>query len=304
MKRNWTILLVASLVLFAFGQAGATVTVRVAASPLIGTNDTLYVDSNFTFDIYMNNVDEGDIVGYSITFNIYSPDNSITEIVHRNVHGFPIEGATVTTDSSVLDMNGFEAYWTAVNSFYGLGWDGTLPDTISNSTIDFSGWPQGLGEHLYIQLALQVNQEGMLCIDSSGGGDNSDRDWMWLGNPATVTGRPWCYRFINAGPQGIRDHDGSTLPKEFELGQNYPNPFNPATVIEFALPTASNVSLAVYNILGQKVKTLVDGELDAGYKSVTWNGTTDSGSPAASGIYFYKLKAKNFESTKKLMLLK
>ncbi len=103
---------------------------------------------------------------------------------------------------------------------------------------------------------------------------------------------------------GIDDIDQTQLPSSFQLSQNYPNPFNLNTVIEFALPSASRVELDIYNILGQKVKTLVDQELPAGFKTVTWDGHNDQGNIVASGVYFYRMTTRDFQSSKKLLLLK
>ncbi len=92
---------------------------------------------------------------------------------------------------------------------------------------------------------------------------------------------------------------GSTLPPSFSLSQNYPNPFNPTTTIAFTLPRQSSVRMTLYNILGQKVATLVDGELSAGKHEVTLNGDGLS-----SGVYYYRIEAEDFVKTKKLVLLK
>jgi len=89
------------------------------------------------------------------------------------------------------------------------------------------------------------------------------------------------------------------LPAEFELMQNYPNPFNPVTEISFNLPEAAEVTLDVYNILGQRVTTLVDGFLEAGTHTVEWNASTYS-----SGIYFSRIRTENYMDTRKMILLK
>jgi hypothetical protein len=94
------------------------------------------------------------------------------------------------------------------------------------------------------------------------------------------------------------------LPKEFSLSQNYLNPFNPTTSINYALPTNSYVKLVIYNVLGQRVKTLVDEEQTAGYKQVVWNGHNDNGEAVGSGIYFYRIQAGDFTKTAKMSLLK
>jgi hypothetical protein len=96
----------------------------------------------------------------------------------------------------------------------------------------------------------------------------------------------------------------SAIPQEFSLSQNYPNPFNPETEISYALPRDCYVKLAIYNIAGRKVNTLVDECQSAGYKTIHWNGRDDQGKKIASGIYFYKLQAGDFCQSKKMMLIK
>ncbi len=89
------------------------------------------------------------------------------------------------------------------------------------------------------------------------------------------------------------------IPPSFSLQQNYPNPFNPTTRFEYTLPTAEHVTLRVYNVLGQEVATLVDDELDPGYKSISFDASS-----LPSGIYFYRLQAGNFTAVKKMILAK
>ncbi len=100
------------------------------------------------------------------------------------------------------------------------------------------------------------------------------------------------------------DDESDLLPDNFDLGQNYPNPFNPTTEISFSLPTSCEVSLNVYNAVGQKVATLVDGRLSAGYHTITWDGRGSNGQSAATGVYFYRLLAEEFSDSKKMVLLK
>ena len=94
------------------------------------------------------------------------------------------------------------------------------------------------------------------------------------------------------------------VPEEFELAQNYPNPFNPTTTISFSLANPIHVELAIYNVLGQKVKTLVSSELDAGIHSVSWDGTSDAGELLSSGVYIYRLNTPTFEYSRKMTLTK
>lgn len=94
------------------------------------------------------------------------------------------------------------------------------------------------------------------------------------------------------------------VPDAFALNQNYPNPFNPSTEVAYDLPEAGNVNLEVYNILGQRVKTLVNGYQDAGSYTVTWNGDDEGGGTVASGVYFYRITSGTYKDIKKMVLMK
>jgi len=107
---------------------------------------------------------------------------------------------------------------------------------------------------------------------------------------------------IDAGyALGIND---DLLPGVFALHQNYPNPFNPVTTIRFDVPKESHVQMDVYNILGQRIRTLVNGTMQPGFHSVSWNGTNDMGKPLASGMYIYRIHSSEFTAVKKLVLMK
>ncbi len=92
--------------------------------------------------------------------------------------------------------------------------------------------------------------------------------------------------------------------RRFSLDQNYPNPFNPTTKIEFVLSKSGQVRIDIFNILGEKVKTLMDQHLKAGRQLVEWDGKDESGEEVASGVYFYRLQTKDFTQTKKMVLMR
>ncbi len=100
------------------------------------------------------------------------------------------------------------------------------------------------------------------------------------------------------------DKKNEIVPTGFRLVQNYPNPFNPLTIIQFEIPAAAHVELAVYNMRGEKVRTLVDQHYPAGVHSIRWDGADDSGRTLASGIYVCRLKYHNGMDAKKLILIK
>lgn len=97
---------------------------------------------------------------------------------------------------------------------------------------------------------------------------------------------------------------GELIPTEYHLLQNYPNPFNPATIITYDLPAGGPVRLEVFNLIGQKVSTLVNEEQYAGKWTVKWNGTDDLGTAVASGVYFYRLATPDVVLSRRMLLLK
>jgi flagellar hook assembly protein FlgD len=100
------------------------------------------------------------------------------------------------------------------------------------------------------------------------------------------------------------------IPTEYGLDPNYPNPFNPTTVINYALPRESRVTLRIYNIIGQKVVTLVEETRGAGYYEVLWDGRNEAGVSISSGVYFFRIDAvptgggSPFTQIRKMIMLK
>jgi subtilisin family serine protease len=100
------------------------------------------------------------------------------------------------------------------------------------------------------------------------------------------------------------ENSASALPVDFSLAQNFPNPFNPTTTIEYNVPQNSHVNIEIYNMLGQRIRTLIDQNKSAGNYSIVWNAKDDSGVNVASGMYFYRMDAGDFSALRKLVLLK
>ena len=98
--------------------------------------------------------------------------------------------------------------------------------------------------------------------------------------------------------------NGLAVPMEFALQQNYPNPFNPSTQIQYALPTDANVTIAIYDLVGRQIRTLVNEQVTAGFHSTLWNATNDMGSSVSAGVYIYTITANDFRDVKKMILLK
>jgi hypothetical protein len=140
--------------------------------------------------------------------------------------------------------------------------------------------------------------DGSLAIDAARA-DVAPQD-DYFGNPRDAKPDIGAIEF---GATGI-DILNNLFPKEYRLYDNYPNPFNPETTIEYTLAKSGNVSLIVYNLMGQKVFTLQEGFQRIGKYSVKWNGLDNSGKPVTSGIYVYQLEAGGIIKSAKMILLK
>ncbi len=110
--------------------------------------------------------------------------------------------------------------------------------------------------------------------------------------------------FVLSPGTGVADEETILQPATIRLSQNFPNPFNPVTSIKFDLPVASKVEVAVFNAVGQKIRTLVDSHCNAGEHQVIWDGKDDRGAKVSSGLYFYQLKTDQYQKMMKMILTK
>ncbi|MEZ4389404.1 MAG: C25 family cysteine peptidase [Candidatus Krumholzibacteriia bacterium] len=142
-------------------------------------------------------------------------------------------------------------------------------------------------------IGLGMAGEWTLTVSDNAGGD-------------VGTINEWCLRITHDSVVAIDDPGmpGDSVPRVFAAYDNFPNPFNPLTTIKFDIPTASKVSLRVYDVAGRLVRTLVNADLPAAQHSVVWDGTDNTGRRQASGVYYYRLVTDERIATKKMMLVK
>jgi hypothetical protein len=139
---------------------------------------------------------------------------------------------------------------------------------------------------------------------------SADNQWLYYVADSDQDGTSesvWLYlirAYVSVGGIGTEKETIELAPSKYNLAQNYPNPFNPSTTIKFSIPQGNDVVIEIYNMTGQKIKTLVKDYYAAGTYEAAWNGLNENGMKVSSGIYLYRIKAGNYIKTNKMTLLK
>lgn len=219
-----------------------------------------------------------------------------------------------------LDL-GYEFVWSVGITSGNIIFAGTYGDGLYASNDNGSSWYKvdlnanyiyditvDDEDNVYVSTLLggvYVSTDNGASFNSEGMGGFGVSSMLTTGsseNPSLIVGTSdgSLYKKSENGITAVNDEKQEELPTEFRLDQNYPNPFNPSTTIQFAIPKAGSYKLVIYNILGERVTTLVDGQLNAGTHSFNFNA-----SHLASGIYIYQLVGDNkVNITKKMVLMK
>ncbi len=212
-----------------------------------------------------------------------------------------------------------------ITNYFSLANDVSLPVELSGFTATVSGqtvklhW-QTESEQQNLGFILQRKQvsgpaefETIASYSShselAGAGNSSSLNEYHFTDPQLQPGRSYIYRLYDAGYDGSKNilaERAVSVPavNGFQLAGNYPNPFNPVTTIVFNLPVAAKVQLAVYDLLGARIRVLTDQLLAAGEHRVSWDGRDQSGQSAASGIYIYRLETAGYRASQRMLLMK
>jgi hypothetical protein len=253
-----------------------------------GTNNTkVYYTPNITTTAFTGSATTGLLNSFAVWFNAASPTGlgmtgGSGGATQRSVNGGGAYTAATAAGANVTGMGGVSGteFWatSGTNVFWtsnhGTTWAATPKNGYTGS--------QGLNHVSIVQVGANV--------------------WGWaVGNAGTIVR----YRRLTTD---VASGSGE-VPTVYALEQNYPNPFNPYTTIKFSLPEQANVNLKIYNLLGQEVATLAEGEMPAAFHNVVWDGRNSAGAQVATGMYFYRIEAtgvsgEKFNSLKKLILLK
>jgi subtilisin-like proprotein convertase family protein len=206
----------------------------------------------------------------------------------------------VPVDASVHEV---ECYVDITHSYQGdliveLRSPGGVPVRLHNRT--------GLGlDNIMTWYDAETDPDGPGTMDDFIGVMTLGKWELWVSDNASGDAgslNTWGLRF--SFPPDVADVERNDIPARHFLAQNSPNPFTPQTQIRFGLPRAEEVELSVFNVEGRKVATLAKGLHEPGSYTVEWNGNDEGGRRVASGIYFYRLKTRSFDATKKMLLMR
>ncbi|UCD93852.1 MAG: T9SS type A sorting domain-containing protein, partial [Candidatus Zixiibacteriota bacterium] len=219
--------------------------------------------------------------GFAPEAPFYAAKSGVKPVVYPSRTWMPVYGANIMIDEAEPDEGSKVEAFTEDGTLCGAG-------RYSNGVLKFT---PVYGRDAQDRLTAGYPEEG-------------DAVAIYVNGQRTYPAIPW---YADHEPVAISNrlsYESDLIPREFSLHQNYPNPFNPNTVIDFALPRAADVKIDIYNILGKKVTSLLNGQLEAGHHSIIWNGLDSKGKETASGVYFCSMKAGEFAATRKMLLLK
>lgn len=170
---------------------------------------------------------------------------------------------------------------------------------------------ENLGFHIYRSIDEHADFSKITTDLIKGAGTSDQSHTYYFIDKNVIPGNTYYYKLADVDFNGNINFHGpisvtveAMTPTKYMLEQSYPNPFNPETAINFSIKETGKVSLKIYNLQGQLIRSLVDEDKSAGSYSIIWNGTNDKGTGVSSGTYLYTLKVNGFEETKKLVFMK
>ena len=217
----------------------------------------------------------------------------ISDEVPLKINNLPIDHSgtiSLPLDILSLDIDSSGNFVTREREV-AIGYDNTdLPAHISYSLLDNE---TGIEFDLYdsYELNLLTDSKGSIDLTSSGP----------VGS-YPIIGEPRYMLLIHYGV--LNEDENEHLPSSFELHQNFPNPFNPITKINYDIPILSDVKIIINDIMGHEVVILFDGIKPAGYHTMIWNGKNSLGQMVPSGMYFYSIRSKAYNHSKKMIFIK
>ena len=206
----------------------------------------------------------------------------------------------VITAASVAQGATIDVSWTASEDADG--------DTVGYGFVLFNGSYSLQTDALYsvdIEFTeLSIAHSSAIALLEIAGYQSLTCDWLVFATDGQDTTFSSEIRTLIIDARTVLSTEEAAIPEVFALHQNYPNPFNPTTTIKYDLPEAKNVQVLIYDIMGRKVRTLIDEHQDIGYRSIQWDASDDYGRGVSAGMYVYTIQAGDFRQVRKMILLK
>lgn len=210
--------------------------------------------------------------------------------------------AKVDEATSMYYVNVNIADFAKINGFeFKLAYDSSALELVKESTNGLNGLTIQNNKDGVVEIANMFNNElfnGTVTLGFKSNGNTSN--YVFELTNALVSDKESGISQVTK----LSSVTAKALPQVYSLSKNYPNPFNPTTTIEYAIPSNGKVELVVYNMAGQKVRTMVNETKEAGFFKAVWDGRNDRGETVASGLYFYKLVSGKFNKIEKMTLVK
>lgn len=242
------------------------------------------------------------------------------DLKQTNDGGYILTGYTSSSGAGLDDMLLIRTdslgnlIWSKTFGGTGRDYGQSVVQTMGDGGFVVAGYTLSFGAGGEDMWLVQVDMNGDLVWQKTLGGSSSDVAYsvqQTLDGGFIMTGHTLSFGagvhdvwLVKIEPDATSIGDPNFTVNDFKLHQNFPNPFNPSTTISFDITNSGYVQLEIYNMLGQKVRTLVNQNLQHGSHSATWDGRTDTGLQVPSGVYFYVLRAGDITGTKSMMLVK
>ena len=285
----------------------------------VGEDDGYPLLIGATLEIYpagdLSIYEDGPVTGWTVKASSKAdsdPQSSVAAHSGSSAHAMtlrlPGEKIPGWVNYSVEDGEGVEWFGCSHLSFWIYPGDAEIQKLVVDATgrtkIDVVG-DMGMDLSGDRWIEVQIPLKNLMTLP----GGEVRRKMSFLKLSGTVTGTFYLDDVKLVAPEieseiitAVETLDETALPSNYELPQNYPNPFNPETTIRYTLPASGRIRLSIYNLSGQRIRTLTDHDQVAGRHSVTWNGRDSVGRDLASGLYMCRMEAGKYRAVRKMLL--
>jgi hypothetical protein len=280
-----------------------------AGSPT-GDYNAMTVETSFGNEVNVTIRFTGNGLGFGDILSAADPYGELMCTVTLNISN---QNATAMTSWDIINSALQDSRSLLVTNNFVGSFDGLLPVELSSFTgkvidgnevkLDWVTKTEVSNYGFYVERKINEGDWNSLTFIEGHGNSNSPKAYSYSDKDLFTGGSKFQYRLKQVDTDGQFEYSDvvevEIMPTKFELSQNYPNPFNPSTTIQFSLPKETKLKINIYNMIGQLVRTLADGNYDAGYHKVTFNAVD-----LPSGAYVYRIESPDFVQVKKMVLIK